>query len=76
MDRLQTKVAECEYREPDRLLMEQFIDGPNDDDMTDDILREVTTLEDIYHATNKHALSLTHRVEAQRAQRSIQNNIE
>ena len=35
--RLQTKVTECEYRDPNRLLPEQFICGLNDDDMTDEI---------------------------------------
>ena len=45
MGRLQTKVAECEYREPERLLTELFIGGLNDNDMNDEILREATTLE-------------------------------
>ena len=51
MDRLQTKVAKCEYIEHIRLLMEQFIGGLNNDDMTDEILLEVS------HNPRKHRRS-------------------
>ena len=53
MGRLQTKVAKCEYRECDRLLAWQIIGGLNDDNVTDDILREVTVLENTEEAISK-----------------------
>ena len=37
MDTLQTKVAECEYRESNGPLGGQFISGLNDNGMTDEI---------------------------------------
>ena len=57
MGRLQTKVANHEYRDADRLLIQQFIGGQNDDDMTDEIVVEGTTLENIKVATSECALS-------------------
>ena len=56
MGRLWTKVAKCECSESDRLLTEQFIGGLNDADMCDEILSEVTMLENIEDATSKHVL--------------------
>ena len=43
MGRLQTKAAECEFKEYDRLLTEQFIGWLNDEGMIDKIVREVAT---------------------------------
>ena len=48
------KVAE--YRDPDRLLTEQFIHGLYDDGITDKIKREVATLEIIDKAMSEHML--------------------
>ena len=56
----ETKVAECEYRKSDRLLMEHFIGGLNDDNMTEEILKEVTMLENIEETTGESMLGLTH----------------
>ena len=64
----------CEYIEPDILLMEQFIGGLNNADMTDEILRKVTALENIEEAKSEHELSWVCRVEVQRAF-SVLNNI-
>ena len=75
MGRLQTKVPVHEYREPSRLLTHQFIGGLNNNDMTDKILREVTTLENMEEATSECVLSWVQRVEVQRAQRNMLNNI-
>ena len=47
LSRLQTKVTKCENRQPDRWLTEKFIVGLNANDMTDEILREFTTLKNI-----------------------------
>ena len=68
------KAAKWEYREDDRLLTEQFIDGLNQKGMTDEILREVAMLDDIEEATNEHILTWVHCVEAQRAQRITLNS--
>ena len=46
MGRLQTKAAEWEFTEYNRLLTEQFIGGLNQEGMTDEILKEVEMLED------------------------------
>ena len=54
--RLQTEVAECAYRDPDRLLIEQFIGRLNNDGMIDEILSEVTAPENIEEATSEHVL--------------------
>ena len=64
--RLQTKVPKCRYKDPDRLLTEQFIGGLNDDGMTD---------ENIEKSTSRNVLGWACRVGAQRAQRSMLNNI-
>ena len=53
MCRLQTKVNEYECREYDRLLTEKFIGGLNDKGMADEILREVTILENIVELTSE-----------------------
>ena len=51
--------------------MEQFIGGLNYEDMTDEILREIATLGDIKDTTHECILTWVHRVEEQRAQRSV-----
>ena len=60
-------------KKPNRLLTEQFIGGLNDNDMTDEIFREITTLENTEEATGEHVLIWACGM-AQRAQRSILNN--
>ena len=57
MGRLQTNAAECEYKEHNRLLTEQFMGNLNDVGMTDEILREVTTLENIEEANSECVLT-------------------
>ena len=71
MGKLQTKVAECKYRDPDRLLTEQFIGGLNNEDMTNEILRQVTALENTEEVTSECSLGCMHRLGAHRAQRSM-----
>ena len=43
--------------------------------MTCEFLREVSTPENIEKATSEHVIIWVHRVEEQRAQRSVLNNI-
>ena len=52
----------------DRLLTEQSISGLNDDEMFNEILKEVPMPEDIKDATSKHVLQRACRVEAKRVQ--------
>ena len=42
MGRLSVAVAECNYREVDQHLKEQFIHGLNDKVMLDEVIRELT----------------------------------
>ena len=46
MGRLWTKVKECEFKDYDRLLTEEFIGGIDNDGNKMEILREVAALED------------------------------
>ena len=63
MGRLHMAAAECNYRELDRQLKEQFIHGLNDKLMLDEVILELTTK------------TWTKKIEAQRAQATILNNI-
>ena len=46
MDRLRIKAVECKYREWDRRLKEQFINGINSQTKTVEIIRKLTTIKD------------------------------
>ena len=46
MGRLRLAVVECNYREVDRQLKEQFLQGLNDNDMLTEIIRELTKAEE------------------------------
>ena len=56
MGRLWTEEVECEYKEYDRLLTEQFISGLNDKGMNVEILKESATLADIKDAMSECVL--------------------
>ena len=43
MGRLQMKVAECKYKRNDRGLKEQFINGTNDEFMTNETSMDLTS---------------------------------
>ena len=72
---LKTKVAECQYKEYERLLREQFISGLNDSGIISEILNEVAALKDIEDHMTEHVLLWVQRVEAQRAQKSALNKM-
>ena len=57
------------------MLIEQFISGFNDNDMINEILKEVATLEDTEGTISECMMLWTLSVEAQRAQKSILNYI-
>ena len=67
--------AECNYRELDRQLKEQFIHGLNDKCILGKIIREITAKNNDEQVTSKDVLILARRIEAQRAQATILNNI-
>ena len=75
MGRLHVEVAECNYREVDRQLKEQFIHGLNDKCMLDEIIRELTAKNDEEQVTSEGMLIWVRRTEALRAQAAILNNI-
>ena len=66
---------ECGYKEVDRQLKEQFINGLNDKVMLDEIIRELTSKTSSEQMTSKNVLALAKRVKAQRVQVSILNDI-
>ena len=59
---------ECHYKEHDRLLTEQFISQLNSDGMSDEILKEVATLEDIEGTISECILLWSHKADTQRTQ--------
>ena len=75
MGRLHVAAAECGYKEIDRQLKEQFIHGLNDKDMLGKIIKELTTKSNVKQTTSEGVLVWVKRVEAQRAQATIINDI-
>ena len=67
--------AESNYRELDRQLKEQFIHGLNDKVMLDEIIRELTVKNNNKQVMSEGVLAWTKRIEAQRAQATVLNNI-
>ena len=68
MGKLWTNVAECDYKEYARKLMEQSIHWLDTEGMISEILREVSALEDIIYVKNERVLLWIQRVEAQIAE--------
>ena len=75
MGRLCVGAAECGYKEIDRQLKEQFIHGLNDKDMLGKIIKELTTKSNDKQTTSEGVLVWAKRVEAQRVQAAILNDI-
>ena len=69
MGRFHTKITDCEYREYDRRLTEQFIHVLDDGVIIGEILRKLKALEDIIEATSDKIVMWAQRVEAQRVQK-------
>ena len=72
---LHVAVAECNYRRLDRQLKEQFIYGLNDKCMLDEIIRELTAKNNDEQLTSEGVLVWAQRIEEQRAQDVVVNNI-
>ena len=75
MGRLHVAVVECIYREVDCQLKEQFIHGLNDKVMLEEVIRELTAKNNNEQTTSEGVLVWVKRVEAQRAQVAILNDI-
>ena len=68
-------VAECNYKELDHQLKEQFIHGLNDKMMLDEVIRELTTKGSNNQTTSEDVLIWAKGVEAQRMQAAILSDI-
>ena len=68
MGRLRTGAVRCKYKEVDRQLEEQLIQGLNDDEMLVEIIRELTKCEENVTLPNETVLEWAKRLESQRAQ--------
>ena len=75
MGRLCMVVAECNYREIDRQLKEQFIHELNDKVMLDEVIRELTAKSNSDQMTSEGILAWAKRVEVQWVQAAIWNDI-
>ena len=75
MGRLHVAAAECNFRELNRQLKEQFIHGLNDRCMLDEIIRELTAKINDEQMTSEGMLIWAKRIEVQRAQATMLNNI-
>ena len=75
MGRLRVVVAECNYKELDHQLKEQYIHGLNDKMMLDKVIRELTTKGNNDQTTSEDMLIWAKRVEAQRMQAVILSDI-
>ena len=75
MGRLQVAAAECNYKEIDWQLKEQFIHGLNNKTMLDEVIRELTTKSSSDQMTSEDMLIWAKRVEAQRMQALILSDI-
>ena len=75
MGRLCMAAAECNYKEIDCQLKEQFIHGLNDKNMLDEVIRELTTKCINEQITSEDVLIWAKRVEVQRVLAAILSDI-
>ena len=75
MGRLHVAVVECNYREVDRQLKEQFIHRLNNKCMLKEVIKELTTSKDDDQITSEGVLAWAKRVEVQRTQVAVLNTI-
>ena len=66
---------ECNYKELDKKLNDQFINGLNDSDMLAAIIRELSKTDENMQVTSKQVLVWAKRIEAQRAQAAVINSL-
>ena len=75
MGRLHVAVAECNYKELDRQLKQQFIHGLNDKVMLDKIIRQLTAKNNNKQVMSEGVLAWAKGIEVQRAQAAVLNDI-
>ena len=75
MGRLRVVVAECNYKELDCQLKEQFIHGLNDKMMLEEVIRDLTTKGSNDQTISEDVLIWAKRLEAQRTQALILSDI-
>ena len=71
---LRISATECNYKEIDRQLKEQFIHDLIDNDISIEIIRELMKIEDKESITSEQVLAWARRVEAQKVQSAILEN--
>ena len=75
MGRFCINEVDCEYKECDRRLMEQFINGLDDEVILEEIIQELTALKDNSEVSSDEVLMWAKKVEAQRAQMKVLDNL-
>ena len=75
MGKLRLAAVECNYKEIDGQLKEQFTHRLNDNDLLVEIIRELTKAEESAAVTGEQVLIWAKRVEVQRAQSAIINSL-
>ena len=72
---LRLQFAEGKYKENDRHLKEQFINGINDDDMTVDVIKELTTKKDMSTIISEQVLLWAKLIRAHTSQSAMLENL-
>ena len=73
--RLRTAAVECKYKEVDRQLKEQFIHGVNDDEILEEVARELTKYGEDVTIPSESVLAWARSVEAKRVQTAVINSL-
>ena len=74
MGKLRITITECDYKEIDSQLKEQFIHWLNDSDISIQIIKELKKIEENDNVTSEQALVRARRVEASKTQSAILEN--
>ena len=75
MGRLRIAAAECNYKQIDRQLKEQFIHGLNNKAMLDEVVRELTAKNSSEQMNSEDVLLWARQIEAQREQAAISSSL-
>ena len=73
--RICIKAIDWKYKEYDRQLKEQIINSLDDENMVEEIIRELKALKDTSEVSSEQILLWIQRVETQRAQKEVLDNI-
>ena len=75
MGRLHVKVMDCEYKEYDRRLKEQFINCLDDENQVEEIITYLTAYKDTNDVSSKQILLWAQKVEVQNGLKELLDNI-